>query len=233
MTVFIDSTNINQFAKVQNAASYVQRDDVVLLWDDLSKKQRRVAKNIDIDLTVETSEPDSVPDKWKNNIDQVGDTLDTLDIVKMIIANPARKDVYELLQREKPPEPLVLWWLNHVYSDPDYFQLLADICHYGLFKTDTDYLWATIAFGTEAGVGRFHWPESEKESSTIKNIKSKIAEEQEMDRHEVDKLWDSIKDMAPELAELTEIEYEELGLEPVQEEQEEEEPKTQSSLLDI
>lgn len=141
----------------------------------------------------------------------------------MITVNPSRIDVYELLQRENPPEPLVLWWLARVYSEPEYFKRLADACHYGLFKTDTKFLWATIAFGVEGGVGRFHWPESEKESQEVKNLKKEIAEKHGIRKNEVDKLWYRIDDIAEQL--VAEEESEETEEEP--------EESNQSSLLDL
>lgn len=222
MTIFITNGNITQFAKVQGANSYVKRDEVVLLWDELDKEGKELAKNIEIDLKVETEDPSSVPDKWNDSVEKVGDTIDTTEIIKMITVNPSRIDVYELLQRENPPEPLVLWWLARVYSDPEYFKRLSDICHYGLFKTDTKFLWSTIAFGVEAGVGRFHWPDSEKDSQEVKSLKKEIAEKHGISKIEVDKLWYRINDIAEQL--ITEEEPEEV---------EEEENTVPSTLLDL
>ena len=234
MTIYIGSDNVDQFSKVQGARSYIERDEVVLLWDELNRRQRRVAKSIDIDIKVQTNDPSSVPDKWTDDIEQVGETIDTTDIVKMVIANPARRDVFELLKDEDPPEPLVLWWLNNTFDDPDYFQTLSDACLYALFRGDNTYLWAAIAFGVEGGVGRFRWPESDKDSRELKQVKKKVREKFDIREKELELAWGELGEQLARKVELTENQAEALGIEVTEnEEEDEDESGPQTSLLDL
>lgn len=193
MTLYISSDNIGRYAKLQGANSYVNRDEVVVLWDELDRKGRNLAKNITTDVKIQTSDPRSVPDKWKDDIISTDPGPDTVDLVKMLIANPARHEVYEMLVEEEPPEPLLIWWVKQVFYDADYYDLLSEACLYGLFRGDKDYLMAAIAFGIEAGEGRFHWPESQKEDQETKELKQNIIDEHGYPRKEVDLAWDYVK----------------------------------------
>lgn len=194
MKIFISSDNVHQLSKVQSAKSYGSDRDVVLLWDELTKKQRNIAENIDIDLEVHTSEPSSVPDKWSDSIKVVGEDTDNIEMVKYLISNPNREDVYEMLQDEDPPEPLMLWWLSHTIRDHDFMKDLADVCHYGLFKADTDYLWGVVAFGVDGGVGKFGWPNSSKDrSKSEQELFDEAVEELDIPEKELDILWDDVK----------------------------------------
>jgi len=64
--IYITSENVTQYAKVQNTKTHVGRDEVRIMWDELSKRERELAENIDIDLKVFTSEPHTVPQKWSD-----------------------------------------------------------------------------------------------------------------------------------------------------------------------
>lgn len=234
---FITSDNISTFAKVQNSAGFADRGEIVLVWDDLSKEGKRLAKNIGIDLKVRTSDPRSVPDKWQDDIVEEDKDPEEVDMIKQVIANPARMDVYELLCKYDPSEPLMLWWLDKTFTEADYFEKLAEVCHHALFQTDSEYIWAVAAFGVDAGRGRFHWPESDKESPVEKSVKDKLAEEYDMRRNEVDKVWDEYDSLFDfSRIELEEEEAEELGISPddMSESDTSEQPKSeQSSLLDL
>lgn len=228
MTVFISSHNISKLAKVQSTRSHVSRDNVVLLWDELNRKERAIAENIDIDVDVHTSDPSTVPDKWKDSITRLPGGVDHIDIVKNVIANPSRIDVYETLVEEDPPQPLMLWWLQHVFNDPEYAKTLADICHYSLFKTDTNHLWGAIAFGVEAGVGKFSWPDTSSDiPKAEQEAYNEALEKLDIREKELQVVWDDVKDVVGELL----VDQTEVREEP--EENVEDVSVTQSSLLDL
>lgn len=214
MTIFIGSNNIHRFGKIQNAAAYGERDEVALLWDELTKKQKGIAENIDIDLKVHTSDPSSVPEKWNDDIVQDAEPgLDTTDIVKFTIANPSRIGVYEMLLEEEPPEPLLLWWIENSFHDADYSMMLSDVCHHGLFRTDKKFIYATVAFGVDAGVGSFSWPESGKEPKEVEQVKERLCEEHGWRRKELDEAWDEVKSLVPDWTHLDDAEVDALGVE--------------------
>lgn len=237
---FITSDNIKTFAKVQNAAGFTDRGEIILAWDDLDRSQRKLAKNIDIPLQVRTSDPRSVPNKWSDNIVKQDKDPEAVDFIKQIIANPSRYQVWEMLKDYNPPEPLILWWIDKTYTDDEYFARLAEACRYGLFRGDTKYLWAVVAFGVEEGRGRFHWPSGDKEDAIKKNLKQKVVDVQGIRPKEIDLLWDDVKHLVPEWVEITPEEADYLGLnyeeiedpDPEEPEDDNEEP-TASSLLDL
>lgn len=234
---FITSENIGTFAKVQNAAGFADRGEVVLVWDDLDTSDKKLAEHIGVDLKVRTSDPRSVPDKWQDDIIEEDKDPEEVDMIKQVIANPGRLDVYEILCEYSPSEPLMLWWLDKTFTEPDYFELLSDVCYHALFQTDSKYIWAVTAFGVDSGKGRFHWPESDKDSPAEKSVKKKVAEEYGMRRNELEKVWEQ-KD---ELVDFTRIdmsdgEAEELGIDlpdPSEPTDDESEETTQSNLLDL
>lgn len=232
---YISNENISTFAKVQSAGGFADRGEIVLVWDSLNRSQKNLAKNINIDgLKVRTSDPRSVPDKWNDSIVEEDAEPEAVDFIKQIIANPARYDVYEMLKDYDPSEPLMLWWIEKTFTDEEYFKVLSEACRYGLFRGDTKYLWAAIAFGVDAGVGRFHWPESDKEPKEIKSVKKKLVEEREIDKHELDKIWEFVRDDIQDYVEISEAEAKQLGIEweePEPEEDDDESEKT--SLLDF
>lgn len=186
MTIFIGGDNVETFASIGGTSNYVNRDKVVILWDELDKNQKKLAERIDIDVEVQTENPSTVPDKWRDSVVEVGDNISNIDIVKHIIANPDREEVYELLKKEDPPEPLILWWLDKTFNDDEYMKLLAEVCFHGLFKSDTDYFWGVVAFGVEAGVGRFKWPESSSNSEKVDEIYEELFDEREVRLKEVE-----------------------------------------------
>jgi len=192
--LYITSENISKFAKVQGASSMGSRGDVVLMWDELDREGKKLAKHIEIeDIEVRTSDPYNVPDKWNDNVTELDSDPEAFDLIKQVIANPSRADVFDLLLEEDPPEPLMLWWANVCFSDPDYFKHLADVCWHGLFRTDTRYLWGAMAFGVEHGEGKFHWPSSGDEDA---EIKSEILEEYDVSERELEKAWSYVGDHA-------------------------------------
>lgn len=201
MKVFISSDNIHQLAKVQSANQFSSRD-VVILWDELSQKERNIAENIDVEVEVHTSDPSSVPDKWSDNIVQESDGLGHLDMVKNIISNPDRETVYEMLLDEDPPEPLILWWISHTIPDQEYMKKVADACHYGLFQSDTKYLWGALAYGVEAGVGKFSWPESSEEAvpDSEQELFDDLIEEYGFRKKELRLAWGDVGNFAEEWA---------------------------------
>jgi len=207
---YITSENVATFAKVQNAAGFADRGDVVLAWDELDREEKKLAKNIDIDeLKVRTTDPRNVPDKWTDNIVEDDAEPDAIDFIKQIIANPARYDVYEILKDYDPPEPLMLWWVDKCFSDADYFRILGEACRYGLFKGDTKYLWAAMAFGVDAGEGRFRWVQSDDESQEEKELKQKILEQYDIREKELELLWEDVK---PFVGEWMRDDPEEIGI---------------------
>lgn len=213
MKTFITSENAAKFAKVQSAASYADRGEIIICWDELDKKQKKQVKHIDIDeVTVYTSDPRSVPDKWSDHVVEQEAEPETVDLVKQIIANPARADVYELLVTHDPPEPLILWWLDKTYSDQEYFRLVADSCLYSLFKGNNRYLWATIAFGVEAGVGSFHWPQSEKDDPKEKKLKQRLVDELGIPKKEVELAFEDVKHLIPQWIDVDEETAEAVGI---------------------
>ena len=229
MTIFIGSHNVHKLSKVQSAASYGNREDVVILWDELNKKEQSIASNINIDVEVQTSEPSSVPDKWKDSIVEVEGSIDHLDIVKNLIANPSRLDVYDMMLEENPPQPLILWWVEHVFNDKEYAIKLSDICHYSLFKTDVEHLWGTVVFGIEAGKGKFSWPDSS--SSMAKGERQEFEEVLEaidVPEKELELAWDDVKNEAANWLNDPEPDSEE-----VEEEVSDRAHGSQSSLLNI
>lgn len=191
---YITGDNIEMFCKVQNAAGFAERGEIILAWDDLDGSQKKLAKNIDIeDIQVRTTDPRSVPKKWSDKIVEEDADPDAVDFIKQVIANPARQEVYQLLKDYDPPEPLMLWWIDKTFTDDEYFKLLAEACRFGLFRTDNKYLWAVVAFGVDVGVGSFRWPESEKEPAEKKSIKKKLVDEYGVRPKEVDELWDELE----------------------------------------
>lgn len=209
---YVTSDNVSTFCKVQSATGFADRGEVILAWDDFDSSQKKLAKNIDIDeLKVRTTDPRSVPNKWKDNIVEEDSDPDAVDFIKQIIANPARHDVYQLLKDYDPPEPLILWWIDKTFTDDEYFNKLAAACRYGLFKGDNRYLWAVVAFGVDAGVGRFHWPDSEKDPAAKKSIKQKLVDKYDVRPKEVDVLWDDVSEFVADEIELTEEEAQFLG----------------------
>lgn len=211
---YITSQNIKTFARVQNASSYVNRGEVVLAWDELSRSEKNLAKNIDIDdVVIRTSDPRSVPNKWEDNIDKQAASLDAVDFTKQLIANPDRYSVYELLVDHDPPEPLMLWWIDKCFKDPEYFGILGDACWYGMFRGNNEYLWAAMSFGVDSGIGSFRWPSSDKEAPEKKSIKKKIVDELGVPEKEIDILWDDVKGQVHEWVEVTPEEAEFLGVE--------------------
>ncbi|MFB6236964.1 MAG: hypothetical protein ABEH81_01200 [Halopenitus sp.] len=188
---FITSENAHQLGKLQSARSYGDRE-IIIMWDELTKKQKNVVENINVDVEIRTSDPSTVPDKWSGNITKMGSEVDHQAMVKMIIANPSRTDVYEMLVEDDPPEPLMLWWLGHVFSDIDYAQMLADACHYGLFKTDTDYLWGTVAFGVDSGVGKFSWPDSTQDIKD-QDLFEEVLEKFDYREKELRLVWEDVR----------------------------------------
>lgn len=212
---YVTSDNVSTFAKVQNATGFADRGEVILAWDDLDSSQKKLAKNIDIDeIQVRTSDPRSVPNKWKDNIVEEDADPDAVDFIKQIIANPSRGDVYELLKDYDPPEPLILWWIDKTFTDDEYFEKLAEVCRHGLFKGNNRYLWAVVAHGVDANVGNFRWPESEKDPSEKKSIKQKIVDKHDVRPKEVEVLWDDVVEFADEGIELSDQEAQFLGVEP-------------------
>lgn len=232
--VYITSENIGKYAKVQGASAMAQRDDIVLLWDELGREGKRLArKHIEIpEIQVVTSDGYNVPDKWQDNIIEEESDPEAQDLIKQVIANPNRKDVYDLLQTNDPPEPLMLWWADACFTDPDYFQLLAEVCRYGLFRVDTKYLWAVMAFGTEDGNGKFHWPSSDDPPAEEQRVKDRLKEEYDFREKEVELAWDDIKELSAKWVDLDESEAEAMGVE-VQEVEEEDERAASSTLLDF
>lgn len=232
MTIFISKHNVGQFGKIQSAKAYGNREDIVILWDELTKKQKGIAEHIDIDVSeVQTSDPSSVPDKWSGCVSEMESEMSHIEMIKNIVANPARGDVYDMLVEEDPSEPLMLWWLEHVFNDEEFAIKLADICQHALFKTDSDYIWSVVAYGVEAGVGKFSWPEkSNKLPKGEQELKKEMLEQMDIREKELDLAWDGIKMKAEEMLEdSTGREAEELddGMEDSSE------ARNQSSLLDI
>jgi hypothetical protein len=210
---FIGSDNISTFAKVQGSSSYVDRGDIILLWDTLDASEKQLATNIDIELKVRTNDPRSVPDRWTDDIVEEDGDPEPVDLIKQVIANPARYDVYQLLVDYDPPQPLMLWWIDKTYTDMDYFGTMAEVCRYGLFKGDDKYVWAAMAFGVDAGVGRFRWPESDSESSHIESAIEKIADAYDMRQSELRKSKEHLAEMVdPTKVDLDEAEESQLGL---------------------
>lgn len=238
--VFITSDNVAKYAQLQGTSSFTDRGEVVLVWDELSRSEKNLAKNIEMDdIQVRTSDPRSVPDKWTDNIVEEDGSPEAVDLIKQVIANPARYDVYTMLEVNDPPEPLMLWWLDKTFSDPDYFMRLSDVLEHALFMTDTKYIWAVVAFGVDAGEGRFYWPESEKETKAEKSVKEKVADKYGMRKSEVEKVWECVPAIeSGEGMDLSEDEAKVLGvtLERSQDQDEkspDEEEGRQSSLLDL
>lgn len=196
--IYITNENIKQYAKIKGTTSMVERDEVVLMWDELDREGKRLARNhIEIDdITVITSDPYNVPDKWNDNIKKEGEEMQAPDIIKQVIANPSRVDVFDLLMEQDPPVPLMLWWVNVCFSDPDYFKHLAEVCHKGLFKTDSRYIWGTMAFGVEDGRGKFHWPSNDDGDS---ELMKEVIEKLDAPEKEVRLAWDSVEGFAEEL----------------------------------
>lgn len=198
--IYITNENIKKYAKVQGTSAMVERDQVVLMWDELDREGKRLAKkHIEIeDIEVVTSDPYNVPDKWNDNVRKEGEEMQAPDMIKQVIANPSRADVFQMLMDQDPPEPLMLWWVDVCFSDPDYFKVLADTCHHGLFKTDPRYLWGTIAFGVEDGEGRFHWP-SNDDDTVNPELKKEALKNWEAPEKEVSLAWDTLGRLADEL----------------------------------
>lgn len=232
--VYISSDNIGKYAKVQGASAMAQRDEIVLLWDELDKSEKKLARDhIEIpDVQVVTTDPYNVPDKWNDNIIEEDGDPEAHDLIKQVIANPNRKDVYDLLKEVDPPEPLMLWWADACFTEPEYFELLAEMCRYGLFRADTKYLWAVMAFGVEDGKGKFHWPSNDDTPAEEKKIKKKVLEEYDIREKELEEAWDDVKGLSGAWVELDEGEAEVVGAE-VQEVSEEDGREASASLLDF
>lgn len=232
---YITSDNIGKFAKVQNAQAMASRGNIVLMWDELDRSQKRLArKHIDIpEIEVHTSDTYKVPDKWSDNVIEAESDPEATDLIKQVIANPSRYDVYEQLVENDPPEPLMLWWANVCFSEQDYFELLAEVCRYGLFRTDTKYLWAVMAFGVEPGRGKFYWPESEGLPPEEKSVKKKVLEKFDIPEKELELAWDDVKKQLAESVELTEGEAEAFGVEVEADEDDEDSGSSTPSLLDF
>ena len=193
--IYITNENIKKYAKVQGASPIVDRRKVIIMWDELDAEGKRLARNhIEIDeVEVETSDPYNVPDKWKDCINEREGELEASDLIKQVIANPSRSDVYDILMDNQPPEPLMLWWLNVCFSNPDYFELLAEACTQGLFRTDTRYLWGAVAFGVDAGEGKFYWPSKDDGlTKEEKEAQKTLIEEYNIPKKEVELAWDEV-----------------------------------------